>query len=95
MTAFLDRSLDAADGRSIKSLYDAFVGDVTQGAAVAHSVAEGFRTFEATLRGEQLAVSGVNLDEEAVNMMSYQRAYQAAARLIQVINDMLETLAGL
>jgi len=42
-----------------------------------------------------LAISGVNLDEEAVNMMSYQRAYQASARLIQVINQLLETLAGL
>jgi flagellar hook-associated protein 1 len=95
LAAFLDRSLDTADGKSIRNVYDGLVSEVTQGATVAKSVAEGFRTFEGTLRGEQLAISGVNLDEEAVNMMSYQRAYQAAARLIQVINEMLDALAGL
>ena len=36
--------------------------------------------------------SGVNLDEEMVQLMRYQRAYQGAARLISVIDDMLETL---
>jgi flagellar hook-associated protein 1 FlgK len=36
------------------------------------------------------AVSGVNLDEEAVNMVKYQRAYQAAARLMNTFDEMLE-----
>jgi flagellar hook-associated protein 1 FlgK len=95
MTAFLDRPLETADGKSINDVYEGFVSDVTQGAAVTKSVAEGYRTFETTLKGQQLALSGVNLDEEAVNMMSFQRAYQASARLIKVINDLLETLASL
>ncbi|MCW5981271.1 MAG: flagellar hook-associated protein FlgK [Bryobacteraceae bacterium] len=38
-----------------------------------------------TLRQE---LSGVNLDEEAVNLMQYQRAYQAAAQLVSVLNDL-------
>jgi len=95
LAAFLDRPLETVDGRTLNRLYHGFVGEVTQGATIAKSVAEGFRTFESTLQGQQLAISGVNLDEEAVNMMSYQRAYQASARLIQVINQLLETLAGL
>ncbi|MBI4885077.1 MAG: flagellar hook-associated protein FlgK [Actinobacteria bacterium] len=35
---------------------------------------------------------GVNLDEEMTDLMSQQRAYQAAARLVTVIDDMLQTL---
>ena len=33
---------------------------------------------------DQLSVSGVNLDEEAANMVRFQQAYQAAAQLIGV-----------
>lgn len=38
--------------------------------------------------------SGVNLDEEAANLMRYQQAYQAAAQLIGVTNTLFETLIG-
>jgi flagellar hook-associated protein 1 FlgK len=36
--------------------------------------------------------SGVNLDEEMTNMLSYQRAYEAAARVMSVIDSSLDTL---
>ena len=40
----------------------------------------------------RLGASGVNLDEEMVQLMRYQRAYEGAARLISVIDDMLDRL---
>jgi flagellar hook-associated protein 1 FlgK len=43
----------------------------------------------------QQSVSGVNLDEEAANLMRYQRAYQAAGKAIQVANTMFDTLLTL
>lgn len=36
--------------------------------------------------------SGVNLDEEMVNMLSYQRAYEASARMMSAVDEMLSTL---
>ena len=41
------------------------------------------------------AVSGVNLDEEAANLIRYQQAYQAAGKLIQVYNDLFASLLQL
>ena len=41
------------------------------------------------------AVSGVNLDEEAANLIRYQQAYQAAGKLIQVYNDIFSSLLQL
>ncbi|MBI1843395.1 MAG: flagellar hook-associated protein FlgK [Actinobacteria bacterium] len=38
------------------------------------------------------AEAGVNLDEEMVNMMSYQRAYEASARMMTAVDEMLSTL---
>jgi flagellar hook-associated protein 1 FlgK len=40
----------------------------------------------------QDSVSGVNLDEEAANMLRYQQAYAAAAQIISVANEMFDTL---
>jgi flagellar hook-associated protein 1 FlgK len=37
-------------------------------------------------------VSGVNLDEEAANLIRYQQAYAAAAQVIRVTQDMFNAL---
>lgn len=44
---------------------------------------------------QQQTVSGVNLDEEAANLLRYQRAYQAAGQAIKVANSMFDTLLSL
>jgi len=40
------------------------------------------------------AVSGVNLDEEAANMVRFQQAYQAAAQMLGVADNLFQTLLG-
>ena len=45
--------------------------------------------------GMQQAVSGVNLDEEAANLLRYQKAYQAAAKAMQIANTMFDSLLTL
>ncbi len=37
-------------------------------------------------------ISGVNLDEEAANLMKFQQAYQASSRIISVANTIFDTL---
>jgi flagellar hook-associated protein 1 FlgK len=43
----------------------------------------------------QQAVSGVNLDEEAANLLKYQQAYQASAKTMQIADTMFDTLLSL
>ena len=40
-------------------------------------------------------VSGVKLDEEAENMMEYQRSYQAISKMIGGVNDLTDTLMNM
>jgi len=40
----------------------------------------------------QESISGVNLDEEAANMLRYQNLYQANAQVIATANKLLDTL---
>ncbi len=54
---------------------------------------------QATLLSEaqtnQQSFSGVNLDEEAANLLRYQQAYQASAKIIDISSRLFDTLIGL
>jgi flagellar hook-associated protein 1 FlgK len=95
LASLLETPLDSQGGNSLADLYDRLTADTIQGASVARAVAEGFRVFEHTLEGQQLGISGVSIDEEAVNMIVYQRAFQASARFIATISELLDVLVNL
>jgi flagellar hook-associated protein 1 FlgK len=95
LASFIDRPLEAQNGGSLSVMYDRLTSAATQGSAVASSLAEGFRTFEEALRGQSLAVSGVSLDEEAIKMITLQRAFQASARYIATLSELLNILVNL
>jgi len=95
LVALHDTSLDSLDGNSLTGLYDQLVNKTTQGSTVAKAVADGLHVFESTLDADAQAVSGVNLDEEAIRMISLQRTYQASARYISTLSDLLDMLVNL
>ena len=45
------------------------------------------------VQGAALDVSGVNLDEEATNLLKYQQAYQAAAKTMQIASQLFDYVA--
>jgi flagellar hook-associated protein 1 FlgK len=95
LAAFLAQPLDSANGASLSTLYDRMIGNVTQGSSQAQATATGADTYATTLLGQKASVSGVNLDEEAVNMIQYQRAYQASAKFIATVNELLDVLMSI
>lgn len=95
LAGFQDRPLEDHNGSTLSLVYEQLIATTTQGAAVNRSVAEGLRVFQQTLEGQKLAKSGVSIDEEAVKMIEYQRVFQATARYIQTISDLLEVLINL
>jgi flagellar hook-associated protein 1 len=44
------------------------------------------------LTTQRAQTSGVSLDEETINLITYQKAYQAAARVVTTMDQMLDTL---
>lgn len=65
------------------------LGVRSSGAKQRSSVAEAARASAASA---QLAQASVDTDEETVNMLAYQRAYEGAARVLTAIDEMLDTL---
>ena len=49
---------------------------------------------EQTIQTQQ-SLSGVNMDEEAANLIRYQRAYQAAGKALQIANTMFDTVLSI
>ncbi|MEM6331116.1 MAG: flagellar hook-associated protein FlgK [Planctomycetota bacterium] len=95
LAEFYTRPLEGNGGSSLATSYEQLINDITQRATIANSIADGFATFEATLQGEAQAISGVNIDEEAIDMITLQRTYQASARYIQTISELLDVLVNL
>ena len=65
------------------------VGTRTQSAQYATNMST---TIANNLERDRLAVSGVNLDEEAAKLIQYQQAYQASAKMLQVAQSIFDTL---
>lgn len=65
------------------------IGLQAQSAALGREAAAAVQT---QTQAEQSAVSGVNLDEEAADLLRYQQAYQAAAQVIATANTVFESL---
>ena len=79
--------------------FDDFYNGVVSGVGVdvqqAHSSYDHQEAMVNYLDDYREAVSGVSLDEEMVNMLQFENAYQAAARVISSVEKMLETLVSI
>mgnify|MGYP002278340317 CR=1 FL=1 len=86
---------DASGTATFSEYYNSLVGQVGVAGKAAISMfnQQEMINFELDNRREQ--VSGVSLDEEMVNLIRFQYAYQASAKMIGIIDEMLQTLIGL
>lgn len=77
------------------SILQGHAGLVAQAGLGAHQASlrlDAQRAIGAQTFAEREAAAGVNLDEEAADLIRYQQAYQAAARVIQVADTLFQTL---
>jgi flagellar hook-associated protein 1 FlgK len=72
--------------------YGALVAALGGDAQAAHAQTDHQAAVVGLIDRQRQAVSGVSLDEEAVNTVRYQRAYEAAARVITTVDEMLDKL---
>jgi len=78
-------------GQTAGSYYSNLVDQVGNNVSNATAEQEAVKLVLQQLSNQQSAVSGVSLDEEATNLVLYQRAYEAAARVISVVDELTGT----
>jgi flagellar hook-associated protein 1 FlgK len=65
------------------------------GAAEASINASARAMVRDSLQSQRDAISGVNIDEESIGLLDFQRQYQAAARVISTVDQMTQTLLAM
>lgn len=72
-----------------------FGGSIARKAATAESRKEAAAAVSSEVDSQRQSEEGVNLDEELINLTTYQQAFNASARLIQATKDMFDVLNGI
>lgn len=80
---------------SFSEAYQQTVTRTASKAADADLSKSAFTSLVEQATASQQEVSGVNLDEEAVNLIRYQQAYQAAARAMQIASTLFDEVLGI
>jgi flagellar hook-associated protein FlgK len=94
--------MDATASASLQGLRDSFTSPVT---FITSSLATTIATWKNTqqsdealqksLANQKSSITGVNLDEEAANLVKYQQLYNASSKLMQTGKQMFDTLLGM
>lgn len=83
------------NGRTLSEEYSEFVSSVAYGVTLQEQKKETYELVLNQLNQQKAEYSGVSTDEEMMNIMKYQRSYDAAAKLITVADDLLQTILEL
>lgn len=86
-----------AGGRtgSFSSLLASVVTDAGAGVKAADDALQTQQLILAQAQAQRDSVSGVSLDEEAINLLQYQKAYEAAAKFLRIADEMTQTILSL
>lgn len=79
-------------GGTADQSYATFVSEVGSDTAAAQGTQTTGTSLLNAINGQRQSVSGVSLDEEMTNLITFQRAYQASARVMNAIDTTLDTL---
>lgn len=75
---------------SFSDYYRAMISDLSNRGKVINSKSENQKSMVADIDSKRQAVAGVSSDEELSNMIKFQQAYNANARYVNVIDEMLQ-----
>jgi len=83
---------DVLNKTSLDGFYNSLVGALGVQSQSAQSLTENQKVLVNQINNWRLSVSGVNMDEEMTNMIRFQKGYNAAARIMTTMDEMLDKL---
>ena len=85
-----DAPLATLDGALLLDYHKQGVTRLAVNTAAARSARTASEAFVATMIDQRESISGVNLDEEAISLIRYQKAFAAAAKFMSAMADLLD-----
>lgn len=92
LAGLADQRLTSLGDNTIGGFYRQMSVDLGLIVQEADEQTEGQAAVVAFLENQRASIAGVSLDEEAVHLIESQRAYQAAARVVTSVDQMLDRL---
>jgi flagellar hook-associated protein 1 len=80
---------------SFSSIYGSMLSETGEKLNSAENNLQTQTAIIAQANAQRDSISGVSLDEEAINLLQYQKAFEAAARFIKVADEMTQTILSL
>lgn len=87
-------TLTLLDGASIQTYYQGLIGELGIDGMQAERMAFNTETLKGSVEHRRASISSVSLDEEMTNMIKFQQAYNASARMITVVDEMIDRVVN-
>ena len=90
-----NQPIAALDGQTLGNAYNRIVGRLGEDLSSVNQQLADQKVVAELLKGQRDSVSGVSIDEEMADLTRFQRGYQASAKLINTIDEMMDTTLSL
>jgi len=90
LLAVFDAPLEELSDTSVQKFYESLIGEMAVKTQQANQMVDSTGVLRAQVDQQRQSVSAVSLDEEMTNMIQFQHAYNAAARNMTAIDEMLD-----
>ncbi len=85
----------AGNTASFATIYAQLVSDVGNKGREVTTILAAQTSLLTAAQDARDSVSGVNLDEEAANLLQYQQSYQAAAKMLQIASELFDSILAI
>ncbi|HUB87796.1 MAG TPA: flagellar hook-associated protein FlgK, partial [Verrucomicrobiae bacterium] len=89
------QNIAALGNQTFSGAYAAGVQNFGNALANANDQVDNYNSVNTMLLNQRDSESGVSLEEEASNLITYQMAYEASSKIITTVDDMLQTVVSL
>ena len=80
------------DGSTVQTFFQGIIGELGVNGQQAERMAGNTAVLKASVESRRASISSVSLDEEMTDMIKFQQAYNASARMITVIDETLDKI---
>ncbi|MCL2710153.1 MAG: flagellar hook-associated protein FlgK [Planctomycetaceae bacterium] len=85
----------ALGGATLINRYNGIVSETMMAGATMKAVTSANMLYHNSLQAQRDSISGVNIDEETILMMTYQRMFQANSRFVTIVDQMMSMLLSI
>lgn len=95
LSQFASNPASALGGQSLNGYYNSIITDVGNKASAETAMSTSLNDYSQSLTSQQQQLSGVSLDQEAIQIMQYQQSYQAAAKMVTTVDQLFQSLLNM